>query len=764
MELKSKLMIYRHLIAVMNYIFKYFITAGILLFLSTAGHSQINSSHPCVAMKKSEIGLVKKGIGKLPLFDKSFEVLKSSIDKEIAQKIDVPVPKDPAGGYTHNKHKDNYLNMYGAGLLWQLTGNEKYAVFVKEMLLKYADLYPTLGLHPIKKSSAPGRLFWQMLNDAVWMVYTSQAYDCIYDYLNPDERQKIEKDLMIPYADFLSIGTPKVFNRIHNHGVWSVAAVGMAGFAMNNEVLINRALNGIEEPNSTKKYGFFTQIDELFSPDGYYTEGPYYQRYALLPFVLFAQAIENNKPDLKIFEYRNQILRKAVITTLQLTNKTGNFFPFNDALKSMSYLAPELISAVDIIYNQFPTDNSLLSIAKEQDNVLISPAGYHVAKDISLNKTKAFEWKSNEFRDGARGDQGGIGILRSEQEKEEQCILMKYASHGLDHGHFDQLGIMYYHNADEILQDYGAARFVNIFYKQGGRYLPENDTWARQTIAHNTLVVDSTSHFGGSIREAEKFHAEPWFFDASNPALKIMSAKENNAYKGVKMQRTVALFNEKRLSANSIILDILRVESDNEHTYDLPYYYQGQFMYTNIDYTASVKELKAMGNDNGYEHLWIEALGNPKDSGFQFTWMNNNQFYTIHSAVNLNTAVYFTRIGASDPEFNLRRETGLIIRENKAKNHVFASTIESHGKSNPLTELTDDLNSHVKQLKILIDNNDFTAIEIIGTTDNKFILAIANSDNNREKQHQLKISGIDYNWKGAYYLFNKNENNGKQKE
>jgi hypothetical protein len=42
----------------------------------------------------------------------------------------------------------------------------------------------------------------------------------------------------------------------------------------------------------------------------------------------------------------------------------------------------------------------------------------------------------------------------------------------------------------EVVQDYGLARFVNIDQKNGGGYLRENTTWAKQSIAHNTLVIN----------------------------------------------------------------------------------------------------------------------------------------------------------------------------------------------------------------------------------------------------------------------------------
>ena len=51
------------------------------------------------------------------------------------------------------------------------------------------SMYPTLPVHPKTRSYARGKLFWQCLNDSNWLVYTSQAYDCIYDFLSEEERQ-----------------------------------------------------------------------------------------------------------------------------------------------------------------------------------------------------------------------------------------------------------------------------------------------------------------------------------------------------------------------------------------------------------------------------------------------------------------------------------------------------------------------------------------------------------------------------------------------
>ena len=106
-------------------------------------------------------------------------------------------------------------------------------------------------------------------------------------------------------------------------------------------------------------------------------------------------------------------------------------------------------------------------------------------------KTKPFVKKSIELSDGANGDEGAVGILRSDDLE----LVFKYTAHGLSHGHYDKLSFALFEDGNEVVQDYGMARFVNIEQKGGGNYLKENTTWAKQTIAHNTIVQNETSQF-----------------------------------------------------------------------------------------------------------------------------------------------------------------------------------------------------------------------------------------------------------------------------
>jgi hypothetical protein len=653
------------------------------------------------------------GFTQYSLLKKSLEQVKPIADEAIANPINVPVPKDGGGGFTHEQHKKNYQYILACGTVYQITKEKKYAQFVKDILLNYASQYEQWPLHPQKKPSNPaGKIFWQNLNDCVWQVYVIQGYDLVYDYLTLQERITIEQHLFIPVVRFLMEENKETFNRIHNHGTWAVAAVGITGYVMNQKDWVEKALKGSGKDGTS---GFLAQLSQLFSPDGYYTEGPYYQRYALLPFLLFAKAIDQYNPQLKIFEYSNGVLRKAIHTALQLTYTNGAFFPVNDALKDKTFESEELVYGVDIAYADIHADADLLDIAQKQNRIIISDAGLKVAKDIVAGKSKPFVYKSLWITDGNRGDEGGLGILRAGENRDQQCLLLKASAQGMGHGHFDRLNFLYYDHGAEIFSDYGSARFLNIATKSGGEYLPENKTWAKQTVAHNTVVVDQTSHFAGDLNKAQAAHPQLIYFN-SRKDLQVVSAEENNAYKGIGMTRTIALVNLKELE-RPLLIDVFKIRSGSEHQYDLPYWYQGHITNTPFHMQSNVKRLEPLGKEYGYQHIWLNAVGNSAAGNASVTFLQNNRFYTATFLTDPSTQIEFVTVGANDPNFNLRNEKGFILSQPKAKNHLFVSLIESHGSTNPIAETTVGFKGKVQGLKLVTDSEDISCFQFL--IDNK---------------------------------------------
>lgn len=666
------------------------------------------------------------------------------LDAQIASGVVVPVPADAGGGYTHEQHKRNYQSIYNAGRLYAITGDAKYADFAKRMLMTYADMYPALGEHPKKKEQTPGRLFWQSLNESVWLVVSIQGYDAIKATLSDDERAHIENNLLRNMANFLSEGQPQTFNKVHNHGTWATAAVGMTGYVLGDQDMVEKALLGLDKSG---KGGFLRQLDELFSPTGFYSEGPYYQRYALMPFVLFAAAIEAHEPDRGIFKRRDGILLKAIYSTVELSY--GDlFFPINDALKDKGLNTMELMHAVSIAYD-LTGDSSLLPIAEKQATLPLTDAGMKVAQALEAGKAEPYPYRSMLHLDGAAGDEGALAVLRAGKGNDHLALVMKNTAQGLGHGHFDKLNWLLYDAGQEIVQDYGAARFLNVEAKYGGHYLPENKSYAKQTIAHNTLVVDETSHFGGDTTVGNGLFPKQLAFDASGSA-QVSVAQMEGAYPGVVMQRAMALIDDEKLEF-PFVLDVFRVRSEQAHQYDLPVHYSGHLIDASFPLETSTETLRPLGMKNGYQHLWLTAKGQPAaGEPARVTWLKDRRFYTLNTLAPEGSSRLFTRLGANDPNFNLRGETAVIMRLPAAKDAVFISVLEPHGRYNPALEYTRNSHSQIDAIRhVSKDGKDLVVVETVHGK--QWVFAVS-WDADASKAHSLTRGTQDVTWTGLYQL------------
>lgn len=744
----------------------------LVLGFSLRGTSQ---SHPRLLLGEEHIAEIRAQLGQVPLFDASLAQAKSEVDAAIAKGILVPVPKDMAGGYTHEQHKQNWFILQKAGAIFRITEEEKYAQYVREVLLAYAAQYPTLPIHPTDRSYATGKIFWQCLNDANWLVYVSQAYDCIYDWLPAAERSVLEKDLFRPFADFLSVGNSQFYDRIHNHSTWGNAAVGMIGIVMDDKELIQRALYGLKETEQSgdkydndgglirllgqKESGFLAQIDHAFSPDGYYTEGPYYQRYAIFPFMIFARSMATNLPKEDIFSYRDSLLIRSVSALLNQTNAVGEFFPINDAQKGMSYLSRELVTAVDISYYFGTNDPALLSVAQDQGRVILDESGFAIARDLAADKAIPFIRQSQQLSDGAKGDEGALGIVRAKNTEEELCLLMKYTAQGLGHGHYDKLSFSYYDGGREVMQDYGAARWVNIDQKAGGRYLKENKTWAKHSIAHSTLVVDEKSHFGGVFKVANANHSDPYLFISDQAGFQVSSAKEHNAYPGIEMHRTMIMLEDEDLR-RPLLIDIFRVaaQNDSPHQYDLPFYFQGQLMNSSFEFEISKTGPSVLGTSDGYQHLYQEAIGHSKAQTAWINCFNGEGFYTLYTEVDSTDELIFARAGANDPLFNIRRDPALIVRKASQKQSLYLSALEMHGSYSPVTEIPLDPFGSLADLETIWNDAFYSVVCISHQNGTTWTFCLSNQSTEKDKKHALDIGDESLEWQGPIHMIKTSTN------
>ncbi len=725
------------------------IKLALCMFMITALVESVSAQpHPRLLLSPDSAQLIIDTLDPASGFGQALAASKAKTEKYFETFPDVPVPVDPGGGYTHEKHKKNGVAIHDAGIVYQLTKDPVFAHHARDLLLAYAQLYPSLGRHPVRRSNVPGRMFWQSLNEAVWLVYAIQGYDAIYETLTSEQREVIENGVLRPLADFISDESPETFDRIHNHGTWAVAAVGMTGYVLGDTAYVKKALYGLAGDG---KSGFMRQLDLLFSPDGYYTEGPYYQRYALMPFVLFARVIEANEPSMKIFEYRNNVLLKAIYACIDLSY-AGLFFPLNDAIKDKGLDTVELRYGIAVAY-ALSNDPKLLSIASIQHPFVLTGDGYKLSKALDEGLGEPYQYRSMRFGDGPEGNQGALVVLRDGSGADQQALVFKPTSQGMGHGHFDKLHWLFYDNGREIVSDYGAARFLNVVQKNGGVYLPENTTWAKQTVAHNTLVVDQGSHFGGDPKLAQRRYPEVMIFDTDN-GHQVTAASMVGAYPDVQFSRTMALLRG-IVPNQSIVVDVLKAKGQKPHQYDLPLHFDGQIIASSPALKANTDELRPLGNANGYQHLWSRAQVSVEASELMtLTWLTDNRFYTYTALADDGMEVFMTELGANDPDFNLRRQQALILRADNVAEQSFISVLEPHGEYNGPAEYTNRSSGSIKNLQ-RFNEQGADLIRITTAAGEHHYLGLS-YDGSADAMHTVSADGRVFSWPGYWALFDQN--------
>lgn len=678
-----------------------------------------------------------------PLFAAEMARARQNVEASIRAGIVVPVPKDPGGGFTHEQHKRNYRTIFEGGQLYRLTGERRYLDHVRDLLIAYADLYPTLGPHPAAASQTPGRLFWQSLNDSVFLVHAVQGYGAIRAALAPAERDRIDNDLIRPMAHFLSDGSPQVIGRIHNHATWACAGVGLAGYLLGDRDLVEKALLGLDKSGKT---GFLRQLDLLFSPDGYYAEGPYYQRYALQPFVVFAAAIDAHEPERKIFEYRDGIVVKAVRTAIDLTHD-GYFLPLNDAMRDKSLRTQELYHAVAIAYGA-TADPAFLSIADWQGHTVLTPAGQVLAEALAAGKAKPWPFGSRLLGDGPDGKGGALVLLRTGSTPDGPLLVAKNTVQGMGHGHFDRLNWLYYDETGAVITDYGAARFLNVEAKRGGRYLPENDSWASTTVAHNTLVVDEQSHFGGDWKRGENVPTHQLAARLDGPT-RYSIAEIDGAYSDVDVRRALLLIEVDGL-ANPLTLDLVHWTGSGRHIYDLPLHFSGHIIDSDIAFDRNLAERPVLGKANGYQHLWVDGEGT-KAGKARLTWMQGSRFYSYHMLPPKGARFILAESGANDPEFNLRREPVLIQRVDGGAEGRFVSLLEPHGDYDASSEAVVASSARVAALEHRRENG--VDLVLVTLVDGRRIAIGVAADVAAQARHSVTVDGRALAWTGPVGRF-----------
>ena len=194
-----------------------------------------------------------------------------------------------------------------------------------------------------------------------------------------------------------------------------------------------------------------------------------------------------------------------------------------------------------------------------------------------------------------------------------------------------------------------------------------------------------------------------------------------------------------------VVVDLLRVQSDGNHRYDLPLHFNGHIIDTGPDFAVNRTTRPVLGDGHGYQHIWVDGQATAQDRPF-LTWQTGNRFHSWHWVPQPGSTVILGESGANDPGFNLRREPMLIQRVEGGRNLLFAGALESHGYYDADTERVSQSSSRIAAIRSAsFDDADIMVISTLAGA--RIAIAIAH-DMSATAQHQVEFEGHAIAWTG----------------
>lgn len=422
-------------------------------------------------------------------------------------------------------HADYAQEVIDDGLVYQVTGDARYAAHAREILLAYAGRYLTYPVHD--NEGRPGRrgghVASQSLTEASWLIGITQGADLVWDTLSDADRAAITDKMLRPALTEIII--PQKYG-IHNIQCRENSAIGLVGFLLNDPKLISLA---IDDPH----YGFRAQMARGVLPGGFWLEGSTgYHFFAMEGLWPLMEAARNCDIDLYGPQFKSLFDGpiSLAMPNLSLPN-------FND-----SGIAP-LESHADIYE---------LAVARYHD-----PAYGALIASARSNRMALLFGSTNvsdeEIRPptGSRNLTGpGYAILERGTGTNATWLALKYGPHGGGHGHPDKNSFILYARGGVVAPDVGTHAYGS----------PLHMGWDKTTLAHNTLVVDEQSQ-APATGKCLAFGSEQGVDFSVTDAGPI--------YSGVRFIRSVAILTP------DVIAVVDQIDADAPHTFDLAYHQIG---------------------------------------------------------------------------------------------------------------------------------------------------------------------------------------------
>lgn len=343
------------------------------------------------------------------------------------------------------------------GLIWRLTGETAYRDKVRTLLMGYADVYPGYQIHGDIPNNGPGKMNAQTLCEANCILEMALGYDFIRDGLTSAEERHIRDNLLRCAATFLREHRTA---QIHNHEVKISAALGVLGFVLEDESLLEFAVN--------QPYGLRWQLEKGLLAEGLWFEGSiHYHYYALQGFFAFEKLARGTRWSLLDGPWYQPMLKFP----LSLLLPDGTFPRLNDCLAGQEKLRHRDLYEFAWFIWRDPLYAAVLQFIETEPDVRETL----LWRNQPLPETtQALFPQQSLFAPGA-----GLTLWRRPQ----QALLIKHSPWGGEHDHYDRLGLMLWHHDGWLLPDMGTTGYgAKMHYD-----------YYKNSATHNTLSVNQTN-------------------------------------------------------------------------------------------------------------------------------------------------------------------------------------------------------------------------------------------------------------------------------
>ena len=494
------------------------------------------------------------------------------------------------------------------GVLHNVYGGDQYAEAGKSILTQFADLY--LKFPTTNTILGPAHVFFGTLSESFWGVDMAYGYDLLYNYagFSDADREKLKVSLFYPLAKI----TQQFPETASNRQNWYNNVSAAVGFLYHDKDLIDFALNG--------KYGFTWQLGSALPESGFWAEWSGYHFVALRGMIHLAEMARHNGYDLYHMEIAGRSMKKMFDSPFSLVTPDFEFPRSKDSgggslleyapyyeVGYAVYHDPKYLALLNLTHlergTQIVGESSALGKAPEPVTL------FNLVPQLPRDTMKIYPPESFNL------EGNGFAVLRGKVP--QTYLYLDYGILGGEHGHPDRLQMGYYADGRNWIVDPLNEAYAN----------PNLQFWFRQSIAHNTLVVDQTT--------------QTWtngygnFFGAL-PAFQVASGGSTTEYAGVKLTRTLMQVcspdpspGQDPGTGGSYFIDLFDAAAPEEHLYDLPLHSFGSLTLGGLPLEQQPIDL--FGNKPGipgYDQLTHISAGRT-DSSWQGTFSDKGKHLSV---------------------------------------------------------------------------------------------------------------------------------------